>query len=360
MIESGLNDEPELAHAIAGAGTQSIRDVGEFALIARIVERLGPARPDTVVGAGTDDTAAIRRPDGLLQLVTIDSQVAGVHFDLSHFAPEDIGRKLAASNLSDIAAMGGSPTHAVTALSAPSDLAVDFVLRMIDGLVSELSRWGAELVGGNLARHEGLVVDLALLGEVDERRLLLRSGAQPGDAVMVTGNLGAAAAGTALMMAEHDPTGLSPEHRQEVLARQRWPEPRLEIGPLLGTRGGTAAIDVSDGLAADLGHICEASGVGMRIEASRLPVAPATRAVAEALDLDVLELALGGGEDYELAFTADPESIDEICRAVASVTRVAATSIGNVTSEPERVLVRESGAEQPLSGGWLHFEGKAE
>ncbi len=358
MIEPEPQIEPELGHVLSGTYAEKISDVGEFDLIARIVERLGPGRSDTVVGAGLDDTAVMRRDDGLLQLFTIDSQVSGVHFTLDGFAPEDVGRKLAASNLSDVAAMGGSPTHAVAALCAPADLGVDFVMRMMDGLVSELSRWGAELVGGNLARSDRLVVDLALLGQVEEKQLLLRSGAQPGDAVLVTGHVGAAAAGMALMTAEHDPSGLPPEHRQDVLARQRWPEPRLEIGALLGERGGTAAIDVSDGLAADLGHICDASGVGVRIEASRLPISPATRAIAEALDLDLNSLALEGGEDYELVFTARPESIDELRRAIASVSRVPISTIGSVTAKPERVLTRESGAEQPLGGGWQHFGGR--
>jgi thiamine-monophosphate kinase len=332
-----------------------VGDVGEFELIDRLVARLGPARSDTIVGAGPDDTCVLRLGDGTLQLATIDSQIEGIHFHTEHFSPEDVGRKAAAVNLSDIAAMGGTPTHALAALSAPLELSADFALRVVDGLSMELSRWGADLVGGNLSRGERVVLDMTLLGEVDQERLLLRSGARPGDAVLVTGHLGAAAAGMALMMARHDPSGLPPEHRQTVLARQRWPEPRLEIGPLLGARGATAAIDLSDGLASDVRHICRASGVGVRIEASQIPVAPATLAVAEALELNATELALGGGEDYELLFTAPPEKIGKIVDSVASITRVPVTRIGCVTAVSSIALVRDDGAEQPLVGGWQHF-----
>ncbi len=333
----------------------TVGQVGEFPLIDRIVTRLGPSRADTVVGAGSDDTAVLRLPDGRLQLATIDTQVAGVHFLSDHFAPEDIGRKAAGVNLSDIAAMGGTPTHALAALAAPENLAVEFVLRLVDGLAGELQRWGVDLVGGNLARHDGLVLDLALLGEVDEDRLLLRSGAKPGDAVLVTGHLGASAAGCALLVTEQDVTHVPPEHRQAVLARHRWPEPRLEVAPLLGPAGATAAIDVSDGLAADAGHLCARSGVGMRVEAVALPIAPATRVVAEALGIDVLTLALTGGEDYELVFTVPALLAESLADHIQGETGVPVTRIGTVTAEGTRALVGPAGVERPLSGGWRHY-----
>lgn len=334
---------------------ETVGQVGEFPLIDRIVAILGPTRADTIIGAGSDDTAVLRLPDGRLQLATIDTQISGVHFLIDRYSPQEIGRKVAAVNLSDIAAMGGMPTHALVSLAGPPDLTVEFALKLLDGLVRELARWGADLIGGNLARHDGLVLDMALLGETDRRRLLLRSGAQPGDAVLVTGHLGAAAAGAALLQQSENLSHVPPEHRQEVLARQRWPEPRLEAGVLLGPAGATAAIDVSDGLAADAGHICQQSDVGMRLEAARLPIATATRAVAEALGRDALALALAGGEDYELLFTAPEEKAPGLAAAVRQVTGVSVTVIGTVTSGPDRVLVDSDGRERELAGGWRHY-----
>ncbi len=336
---------------------ETIGSVGEFPFIDRIVARLGPSRPDTVVGAGPDDTAVLRLPGGRFQLATADSQVAGVHFLPDRTPPAWIGRKAAAINLSDIAAMGGAATHALAVLAAPPDTPADFALAIVDGLAAELARWGADLVGGNLTRGPALMLDVALLGEVDAADLLLRSGARPGDAVMVTGDLGAAAAGLAVLLAEADGrTVAAPPHdRDAVVRRQQWPSPRLDVAPLLGRAGATAAIDVSDGLAADAGHIARRSGVGLRIEAARLPVSEATRRVAVALGVDPLQWAVAGGEDYELLFTARPAAADDLAARVAAATGVPVTRIGMVTDGPDTVLARADGSVQPLAGGWRHF-----
>jgi thiamine-monophosphate kinase len=172
--------------------------------------------------------------------------------------------------------------------------------------------------------------------------------------VLVTGHLGAAAAGAALLAADDLPD-LRPEHRQAVLMRQRWPEPRLEVGPLLGPAGATAAIDVSDGLAADVGHICERSGVGVVIEADCVPISDATRAVAAVLGREALELALAGGEDYELAFTAPGSRARSLAEELTAETGVPVTRIGAITSETDRVLAGPDGSERRLIGGWRHF-----
>ncbi|MFN2252195.1 MAG: thiamine-phosphate kinase, partial [Anaerolineae bacterium] len=346
--------------SVAGTSSAStIGELGEFPLIELLTARTGASRGDTVVGAGLDDTAVTRLSDGRLQLATIDTLVAGTHFLLDRFTPEQVGRKAAAINLSDIAAMGGSATHALAAMAAPPDLQTGVALGIVEGLVAELAAWGAELVGGNLARHDGLVVDVALLGETDDRRLLLRSGARPGDALAVTGDLGAAAAGLVLLLAERGPRDraaeIADDDRAAVVSRQRTPRPRLDVAPLLGPAGASAAIDVSDGLAADAGHICDRSGVGVAIDVGRLPVAESTRAVAAALGLDATELALGGGEDYELLFAAAPERLAELIARVEGATGVPVTVIGRVTAEPERVAVLPDGSEHELAGGWRHF-----
>jgi thiamine-monophosphate kinase len=342
----------------------TIGEVGEFGLIERLVGRLGPGRADTVIGAGHDDAAVLRRPDGRLQLATIDTQVAGVHFRL---APVDtparardrarrVGRRTAAINLSDIAAMGGVPTHALATLVAPPDLAAEWALAVIDGLAGELARWGADLVGGNLARGDGVVLDLALLGEVAQEQLLLRSGARPGDVLLVTGDLGGAAAGLAL---ETDDGGADARpaagHREAVLARLHAPEPRLSVAPLLAPLGATAAIDVSDGLAGDAAHLCARSGAGANVDAGRLPIADSTRAVAAALACDPAAWAIGGGEDYELLFTAPAPCAEALIEEVRRATGIPVTAIGTITEEPGCRLVLPDGAVVPLSGGWRHF-----
>ena len=345
------------ANRAGSAPAATIGTLGERSLIDRITARLGPARGDTVVGAGLDDTAVLRRRDGSLHLVTIDAQLEGVHFVLDRTPPELIGRKAAAVNLSDIAAMGGTPTHALAALAAPADLPADVALRVIGGLADELARWGAELVGGNLSRHTAVVLDVALLGEVDGACLLLRSGARPGDAVLVTGDVGGAAAGLALLDAEAEGRSVDvpADVRSAVVARQQAPEPRLGVAPLLSPAGASAAIDISDGLAADAGHIADRGGVGMRIDASHLPIAAATRAVAAALGADALDWALGGGEDYELLFTVPAEQAERLTRHVAAATGIPITVIGVCTADPARVLALPDGSERVLAGGWRHF-----
>jgi thiamine-monophosphate kinase len=336
-----------------------VGSMGEFALIDRLLARLGPGREDTLVGAGHDD-AAVLAVGGRLQLATIDSLVEGVHFVLAEEDAKALGRRLAAVNLSDIAAMGGRPTHALAGMVAGPDLEVSFALDLVEGLAEKLACFDADLVGGNVARGARLVLDLALLGEVDESALLLRSGARPGDLILVTGALGGAAAARAYEAAERTGTlagDRDPGKAQLAAVRQRLhqPEPRLSVAPLLRPGGATAAIDISDGLAADAGHVSDQSGVGLRIEAARLPVDGAATAVAAVLDADPLDWALSGGEDYELLVTADPRRADELSTRVSEATGVPLTPVGVVTSDRRRTLVLDHGKERPLAGGWRHF-----
>jgi thiamine-monophosphate kinase len=335
----------------------SLSATGEFTLIESFMQRLGRPRPDTVVGAGLDDAAVLRLPDGRLQLATLDALVDGVHFERRRLVPRALGGRLAAVNLSDLAAMGGRPTHALAGLVAPGDLPAPYALGVVEGLAEALERWGAELVGGNVARGPALIVDLAMLGLVDEERLLLRSGGRPGDHVLVTGALGGAAAGRALLAREAGGAEWSvPEPtREAALTRMDAPEPRLEASWRLGPLGATAAIDVSDGLAADLGHLCAASGVGVRLFASQVPVDPAAVEVGAALGVDPLDLALGGGEDYELAFSAPAGLVDRIVETLADEAGLAATPVGVLTEARELRLVRPDGTISALDGGWRHF-----
>jgi len=338
-----------------GTPPRTAGELGEFPLIDRLAARLGRPRPDVVLGIG-DDVAAVEGPPGRLLLATCDVQVAGVHFLPDRVDPWKLGRKAAAINVSDIASAGGRPTHFLSSLVLPPETEVDFVERLYDGLAEEAQRWGADVIGGNVSGGAGLVIDLTLFGEVAADRLLRRDGARPGDTVLVTGALGAAAAGLHLLL--HPGPEPDESVRQAVLSAFETPIPRVfEAAAAAACNGVGAAIDVSDGLAADLGHVCDRSGVGVRIFEDRVPVSAAARAVAAESGTDALVWALGGGEDYELLLTVRPDGADRLAEAVRGATGTPVTPIGEVLPASEgRCLVRADGSVAPLAAdGWRHF-----
>jgi len=355
-------------------------DIGEFGLIARIARRLPTPGEGVVVGIG-DDTAALRVSGDRLLLATCDIQLEGHHFLRDKIAPQQLGRKALAINLSDIASMGGRPRYALVSLGLPKDLAVAWVDALYDGLQEEAARFSTSIVGGNITGSPLILVDITLLGEVEEERLLRRSGARVGDRLLVTGTLGASGAGLAWLVARGEGAGeqrgggagerrgrgageqgsRGAEHLgtevDEVLAAHFTPMPRVPEGRAIGATGAaTAMIDLSDGLASDVGHICELSNVGVLVEAARLPISPATRAVAEALGRDPTAFALFGGEDYELLLTAPAERIGELIAAVGQ-TGTPLTDIGEIVpAVAGRTLLLADGRTIPLEpGGWDHF-----
>jgi thiamine-monophosphate kinase len=333
-----------------------VSELGEFGLIARIAEKVGGAGDAVVVGIG-DDAAVLRTGGDKYLIATCDIQVEGVHFLQDRIIPYQLGRKAVAINLSDIASMGGVPKHLWVSLVLPQDMAVEYVDGLYEGMVEETRRHGVDIVGGNVARSpSGLVVDTFLVGEVKPESLLLRSGARVGDLVLVTGHVGDSAAGLALVL---DPAvGCDEGYADKVLKAHLTPTPRLKEGRVIAGSGlATAMIDVSDGVLADLGHICERSEVGARIWAERLPISDAARAVAMAVGKDPLEWALGGGEDYELLFTASADKAKELAALVREETGTLASVIGEIVPAEEGIeVIQESG--EPLSlkqGGWDHF-----
>jgi thiamine-monophosphate kinase len=333
-----------------------VRDLGEFGLIARIARSLPAPGPGVIVGIGDD--VAVLRTDGTRHiLATCDIQVEGVHFLRSHITPRQLGRKVVAINVSDIAAMGGLPRYLLVSLVLPKDTEVAFVDGLYEGMQAECARWGAEIVGGNMAHSpDGVIVDVFLLGEVEPEHLLRRSGARLGDQVLVTGTLGDSAAGLALVL--HPETECPDEHRRWALGRHLTPTPRLWEGRAIArSRLATAMIDVSDGLASDIGHICEMSEVGVRLWAEAIPISSAARAVAEAVGARALDWALFGGEDYELLFTAPADQAAELARRVQEETGTPLTVIGEIVpAEEGMTILREDGSIVPLNrGGWDHF-----
>lgn len=332
-----------------------VRDIGEFGLIDRIARSLPPPGEGVVVSIG-DDVAVLQSSERHI-LATCDIQVEGIHFLKDKITPYQLGRKVVAINVSDIAAMGGLPRYLLISLVLPKETEVAWVDGLYEGMREECARWGAEIVGGNMAHSpNGIIVDLFLLGEVEPDRLLRRSGARIGDRVLVTGTLGDSAAGLALVLR---PGGEWPaEHRDFALSRHLTPTPRLMEGRAIARSGlATAAIDVSDGLSSDIGHICEMSQLGVRLWADMIPISEATQAIAQATGTDPLQWALFGGEDYELLFTAPADQAAELARRVQEGTGTPVSIIGEIVPAGEgATLVRADGTVLPLvKGGWDHF-----
>ncbi|MFF4992674.1 thiamine-phosphate kinase [Streptosporangium saharense] len=271
----------------------TVGDLGEFGVVARIAERL-PQGGTVLLGPG-DDAAMVRSPDGRV-VVTTDLLIEGRHFRRDWSSGYDIGRKAAAQNLSDIVAMGAEPTGIVVGLGLPADVATGWLDDLTDGFRDECDLVGASVVGGDVTRCDLVVLGVTALGDLGGRAPVTRSGARPGDMVAVAGRLGHAAAGLALLGAgETGPTELLDAHRR--------PMPPYARGPEAATLGATSMLDVSDGLLQDLGHVAEASGVGIVLlpEAFTIP-APMGKA-AQRLGADPLEWILSGGDDHALAAT---------------------------------------------------------
>ena len=279
-----------------------LRDLGEFDLIDLIAHHQPSAHGRLLKGIG-DDCAVIDSGSNLAMLVTTDTMVEGVHFDLASSTPEGLGAKLLAVNLSDIAAMGGSPYEVFLAISASPDVDATVIERTVAGLQASGTRFGVQLAGGDTTSTQGpLVLTLTAIGSCQQDEVVYRSGARPGDSVFVTGTPGESMAGLAL---SGERTGLTQDHRERLLRRHHRPEPRISEGCYLASNHiASAMIDVSDGLGGDLRHICRQSGVDVVIDPTTLPVSPSLAAFCEEKGLNPVDAVLQGGEDYELAFTS--------------------------------------------------------
>ncbi|MGO9308062.1 MAG: thiamine-phosphate kinase [Spirochaetia bacterium] len=348
-----------------------IEQLGEFGLIERIRAALPLPGPNVVMGIG-DDVAVLKAasaPGGAARavaggesvwLATCDVQVEGAHFLRGAIPPRSLGRKALAINLSDIASAGGVPRYALVSLGLPAGLEVAFIDELYAGLREEGTEFGVDIVGGNISRSRlGIFIDVFLLGEANRDDVVLRSGARAGDVVMVTGSVGDAAAGVALLLDPGLEKMTDAAYADTARSRRDRPAPRVREGALIGSlRQASAMIDVSDGIAGDLRHVCERSGVSFRLHADRLPVSAANRALSRAARGDEWHFALHGGEDYELLFTAPPGRAGELAQRVASETGTPVSVIGEIIPEAERpVLALPDGSSRPLEeSGWDHFK----
>ena len=331
---------------------KTVGALGEFGLIARIAGGNPKAAGRLVLGIG-DDCAAFRQDSGKLLLATCDIQVEGRHFVKERSSARDLGLRCAAVNLSDIAAMGGTALYALISLGLPPQTPTAWVDGLYKGLREGLGRFGAAIIGGNITSSAMLIIDITLLGEMAEVELLRRGTAKPGEAILVTGTVGASAMGRIALERR-----LRPSKAIAPLAKaHRTPTPRIREGRVIASSGlATAMIDVSDGLAGDLGHICETSGIGASLDASALPIAPATRSIARSLRLDPLAIALHGGEDYELLFTCPKEQARNLTERVRRETGTPVALIGETTSAQGILLRHADGRREHVEPtGWDHF-----
>jgi thiamine-monophosphate kinase len=319
---------------------ERLSDLGEFGLIERIA-LLAPAGRE-IVGIG-DDAAVLPGPPGMYTLATVDMQVEDVHFRLDDRSPGEIGATALAVNISDIAAMGGEPRFALLSLAARPEMATRTIEEVVAGICNLATRFRMGLVGGNLTRTSGpLCIDITVLGDVPCGEILLRSGAQEGDLLAVTGTLG----GRAAMRLARD-AGIDGVPSIPV------PEPRVNVARRLAMAGILhAMMDISDGLAGDIMHLAEASSVGAIVDADLIPAAPLAVEFARRLGTSAVDLALGGGEDYELLI-ALPRTVLEEARALGDA--VGLTVIGEVVGADRGLTLRNGTRTRPLVGGWRHF-----
>ncbi|HEX6207878.1 MAG TPA: thiamine-phosphate kinase [Actinomycetota bacterium] len=327
----------------------------EDELVRAIKKLLSGEEPGVVVPIGDD--AAVVEPGGHHLVVTVDTLVERVHFDPDVAQPDDLGYKAVVVNVSDVAAMGGSPRYAVVSLAVPPDTRPAWVIELYGGMRAAAEDYGLALVGGDTVRADQCVLTVTVLGTVAEGRAVTRSGARPGDRIVVTGSLGAAAGGLRLVQGREGATRravMTGPGRELVAALDR-PVARVGEGEALAQAGATSMIDVSDGLALDLSRVCEASGVGARVRLPAVPVAEALKELAEEIGVDPLDLALHGGEDYELVATLPAAAVEDARARLLDRYGTPLTDIGEII-ETGLLAVGEDGRERPLEAkGWDHF-----
>ena len=314
-----------------------IKDFGEFALIERIKSGISGNPKNAVVGIG-DDCAVLKYSDNEYMIVTTDSIAEHEHFSRDYFSPKQIGMKAVEANISDIAAKGGKPLYFLVSLFLPEDAPVELVDGIYEGINFSASKCNAEVIGGNLSKSNQLIISICAIGTVDKRNLVLRSGAKTGDPIFCTGGFGASSAGLELL--RRNMKGKSVQRHLE-------PKARLELGRKIAKMGANSMIDASDGLA-DIRHICEASHKGALIYADKIPISSWTKEDAKALGKDALELALYGGEDYELIFTAPKSSLEKF-------EKMGVKAIGEIKNRKYGVKLFKDGKQADLMNGFDHF-----
>jgi thiamine-monophosphate kinase len=330
-------------------------DHTEVELVRAIRKVLSGDAPGVVVAVGDD--AAVIEPGMYQGVLTTDLLIDGVHFELGATSPHDLGHKAVTVNVSDVAAMGGTPQYGLTSIGLPGTVQSSWVMELYGGMRQAADEYGMALVGGDTSRSDRAVLAVTVYGRVVAGKAVTRSGARAGNVLVVTGSLGGSAAGLRIAKAgaQDQKDLLSTEWGRDLLGRHERPGARVGEGQTLAQAGATAMIDLSDGLSLDLARVCEASGVGARVRLPDLPLAPGLVELAEATGDDPFDLALHGGEDYELLAAIPPEAEDQARRNLMERYHTRLTTIGETTKDPGVVAVRGDD-ESPLEPkGWDHF-----
>jgi thiamine-monophosphate kinase len=330
---------------------KTVSDLGEKTLLKRLSRHLG--RGSKIIRTFSEDCAVIDAGGPNYLLYTVDAFVEGIHWKREYAPAYLVGRKALAVNVSDISAMGGRPLYYLLSLMTPPETEVSWIDELYRGLNSVSRETGVKLIGGNVACSDRFVVDLFVAGEVRKRRAVFRNGAQCGDVIFVSGELGASAAGLQLLQADYRVNTGSRDVKAAIKAHLDPPlrhDLAQKIGPWV-----TSMIDLSDGLAADLHEICRESHVGAVILSDKIPVAKSVLSVLSKTGKAPLSLALGGGEDYELLFTVSrdrcPVFLKKLNREMCRVYEV-----GTIVEKARGIMLMDaSGAAEPLHGGYEHF-----
>jgi thiamine-monophosphate kinase len=331
-------------------------DFSEDELIAAVRRLLSDETPGVRQGIGDD--AALVELGAHLTVLTTDLLVEDVHFRTSQIGARDLGAKALAVNVSDVAAMGGSPRFGLISLGLPAGTDMAWVVELYGGLRDAATDYGMTLVGGDTSLAANVVISVTVVGEVAKNGAVLRSGARPGDRVVVTGALGASGGG--LWLAGRDPHDVGPalasDWGRELVAAHVRPVARVGEGQTLAQAGATAMMDISDGLAIDLARLCQESEVGAAIALDAVPIAEGLQALQAAGGPDALELALSGGEDYELLATIAPGAVHRAEGKLRERFGTALTDVGEIRKERGLLAVGSDGTEKPLEPrGWDHF-----
>lgn len=337
---------------------ETLADIGEFGLIHKIddlLKREGVHAEGVSLGIG-DDTAAVKPREGFELLLTCDSLVEGRHFLSKHIRSRDLGRRAMAANISDIGAMGGLPRFALVSLGLKADMPVVEIEEIYRGFAAELNPFGAAIVGGNITKVEkDVFIDITLVGETEQGKLVRRSTACAGDFILVTGYPGEAAAGLDLLLHSEPDESLYGHPLVQAYIRP-WHRAR-EGHKIASSEYATAMIDTSDGLLADLAHICQESGVGADLKRENLPVSNALRQKAAKDKSDPYKLCVKDSDDYELVVTCHPENAAKVKDVVAEVSTVPVTEIGVITNAAGVLhwILPDGSRERITPTGWDHF-----
>ena len=330
-----------------------VKELGEFGLIDLFAKDWPELGAGVVRGIG-DDCAVIDTGGDRCVLVTTDMLVEGVHFDLNTITPLELGVRSVAANLSDIAAMGGVPAHSFLSIGAPASVETSFMEEFIRGYREISLKHDCRLLGGDTVASPCVVINVVVMGFGEREKILYRHGAICGDYIYVSGYLGDSGAGLDLL--RHPLEAAEFGRGESLRLRHLTPEPRVALGRLLGESKVNACIDLSDGIASDLGHICRKSGVGARIAAELLPVSPSAASWGRVRGVDPLEWALSGGEDFELLFCAPESTGEKIIRRAKEELQCAVSCVGEIVDGREIVLTKGGREERLGLKGYEHFK----